>query len=104
MAPELYLLDLRFAEERLSAAHLRGYHLWAVPLVRWMRRSQRVSALVAGPALWRAEEIAHLLGERQRGSLCGRIVRLIGEPLCRLIGCWVPETDYSKLYEQETNA
>lgn len=104
MAAELYHLDLRFAEERLSAAHLRGYHLWAVPLVRWMRRSRRVSALVAGPALWRAEEIAHLLGEKRRGSLRGKIVRLIGEPLCRLIGCWAPETDYRKLYEQETNA
>ncbi|NQU57723.1 MAG: hypothetical protein HQ513_10845, partial [Rhodospirillales bacterium] len=32
--PGLYFLDVRFTEERLNAAHVRGYHMWAVPLVR----------------------------------------------------------------------
>lgn len=99
----LYFLDLRFAEERLSPAHLRGYHLWAVPLVRLMRRSRLATNMVAPLARWRAEEVARVLGRRARGSVRGKIVRLIGEPLCWLFGQFVPETDYSRLYEQETS-
>jgi hypothetical protein len=100
---ELYFLDLRFAEERLSPAHLRGYHLWAVPLVRLMRRSNLVTNIVAPLAGWRAEEVAHVLGKRPRGSRRGKIVRFVGEPLCWLLGRFACETDYSNLYEQETS-
>ncbi|MCG8510390.1 MAG: hypothetical protein MI741_14275, partial [Rhodospirillales bacterium] len=99
----LYFLDLRFAEQRLSPAHLRGYHLWAVPLVRLMRRSRLATAIIAPLARWRAEEVAHILGKRRRGSLRGKAVRLLGEPLCWLLGQVVRETDYCKLYEQEIN-
>ena len=100
--PGLYFLDVRFTEERLSAAHVRGYHVWAVPLVRLMRKSEIVTRLVAPVARWRAEEIAHVLGAKPRGCLAGKIVRLIGEPLCRLIGAFVAETDHTQLYETET--
>ncbi|MBT3361739.1 MAG: hypothetical protein HN403_19110 [Rhodospirillales bacterium] len=100
--PGLYFLDVRFTEERLSAAHVRGYHAWAVPLVRLMRKSEIVTRIVSPVARWRAEEIAHLLGAKSRGHLAGKIVRLIGEPLCRLIGAFVSETDHTQLYETET--
>ena len=59
--------------------------------------------LLAPLARWRAEEVAHILGKRRRGSLRGKAVRLLGEPLCWLLGQVVRETDYCKLYEQEIN-
>ena len=100
--PGLYFLDVRFTEERLSPACVRGYHVWAVPLVRLMRKSEFVTRLVAPVARWRAEEIAHLLGAKPRGNVAGKLVRLMGEPLCRLIGAFVSETDYQQLYKTET--
>ena len=100
--PGLYFLDVRFTEERLSPACVRGYHVWAVPLVRLMRKSEFVTRLVTPVARWRAEEIAHLLGAKPRGNVAGKLVRLMGEPLCRLIGAFVSETDYQQLYKTET--
>ena len=100
--PGLYFLDVRFTEERLSPALVRGYHVWAVPLVRLMRISPIITRMVTPVARWRAEEIAHLLGAKPRGNLAGKLVRLIGEPLCRLIGAFVRDTDTTQLYEMET--
>ncbi len=98
----LYRLDLKFSEQRLTPAHVRGYHLWAVPWVGWMRRSRSVTALSHRLARWRALEIAYQLGERPAGNWRGKIVRAVGEPLCWLLGLFANETDYQTLYEKET--
>ncbi len=76
--------------------------MWAVPLVRLMRKSNIVTRIVAAPARWRAEEIAYQMGAKPRGHLAGKIVRWVGEPACRLIGALVTETDTMQLYEKET--
>ena len=67
-----------------------------------MRASPVVTRLVTPVARWRAEEIAYLLGAQPRGNLAGKLVRWIGEPLCRLIGAFVSETDYQQLFHEET--
>ncbi|MBL6946858.1 MAG: hypothetical protein ISR47_09485 [Rhodospirillales bacterium] len=107
MSPALQRIDMQFTHERLSAATVRGYHFWAVPYVRLMRRGgilARMASRVMLPiATWRAEEIAHQMGNGGYGpNVKGKIVRLIMEPLCRLIGTFVKPTNYLKLYEEET--
>jgi len=86
MDASLQRLDVAFTLKRLSPATVRGYHVWAVPYVRWMRKSRLATALMRPVATWRALEIAYQLGERAKPHLRGKLVRSIMEPACRLIG------------------
>jgi hypothetical protein len=95
---ELYKLDVSFTKRCLSATTVRGYHLWAVPFVKWMRKYPFVSTLVCPVARWRAEEIAYNMGARPKGNYKGMIVRLFGEPICFLLGLLKRETDWKILY------
>ncbi|CCQ72334.1 hypothetical protein [Magnetospira sp. QH-2] len=83
----LYVLDLRFTAKHLSPAHVRGYHFWALPLVRAMRRSPRVTRWVRPFAIARARELAHrMMPHRYPPHWPGKLVRLIGEPASWLLG------------------
>lgn len=86
MTPSLQRLDIAFTLRELSPATVRGYHAWAVPYVRWMRKSKLATALIEPIATWRAKEIAHQLGERDKPHYRGKLVRLVMEPACWLIG------------------
>ncbi|HEY9163602.1 MAG TPA: hypothetical protein VIN57_03240 [Magnetovibrio sp.] len=83
-------LDIAFTLRVLSSATVRGYHVWAVPYVRLMRRSKFATALIEPIATWRALEIAYQLGERERPHWRGKVVRAVMEPLCWCIG-WTIE-------------
>ncbi len=50
-------------------------------------------------ATWRAHEVAFQMGVRDQGSYRGKVVRLIGESLCWVIGQFVKEQDWWTLYE-----
>ncbi|MCR4378645.1 MAG: LysM peptidoglycan-binding domain-containing protein [Rhodospirillales bacterium] len=86
MAPRLQRLDVAFTLRELSPVTVRGYHVWAVPYVRLMRKSKLATALIEPVATWRALEIAHRLGERDKPHHLGKAVRWVMEPLCWLIG------------------
>lgn len=57
-----------------------GYIAWAPTVVKWMQASRLVSAIVAIPAVAWAQNMAY------RPNWLGRLVSLIGEPICRFIG------------------
>jgi len=86
MAPSLQRLDIAFTLKRLSPATVRGYHFWAVPYVRLMKRSRLATALIAPLAQWRAIEIAYQMGERAKPHWRGKLMRVMGEPLCWALG------------------
>ncbi len=94
--------DLRLSHEdalkRLTAAHRRGYHFWAVGIVRTMRKSPRTTRAFRRLAQARVDEIAARNGDTSRANLLGKLLIAIGEPTCLLVGRFVGETDYRALY------
>ena len=86
MPPNLQRLDIAFTLKHLSPATVRGYHFWAVPYVRVMKRSPLATRLMEPLARWRAEEIAYQMKARTKPHWRGRVVRLLGEPVCWVLG------------------
>lgn len=101
MSQDLLDLDLHFTA-RIHPTVIRGYHAWAIPFVRLMRRSELATAIVKPFAVARALEIAYQLGAREVGSPLGKLVRWIGEPACFVIGLFVGASDWKGLYPKET--
>lgn len=93
-----YLAGARYVEEHLTARHVRGYHAWALPVVRRMRRSRRTTAFWRRLAQARADHIAFLHGEASRRNRFGAFLCAIGHPACYLIGGLVGEQDWRSLY------
>ena len=86
MEAELLQTDIVFTQRHIAMKTVQGYHLWAVPYVRLMKKSTIVTRLVKPFANWRAEEIAFQMGTRTRPHYRGKAVRYIGEPVCWLLG------------------
>jgi hypothetical protein len=99
-----YHLSAHDARTRLRAAHLDGYHFWAVPLVRVMRRHQWLLQLVRPLAQARADEVARIHGDTTRGSLFGKVLMSLGEPICFAIGTVVGAQNYATLYPADPPA
>jgi hypothetical protein len=99
---ELWRADMEFTYRYLSQKTIRGYQYWAIPYVRLMRRSKVAESLIFPLALWRAEELAYRMGRRAKGNWKGKLVRLIGEPTCYLIGNFVGEQNWQKLWTEES--
>jgi len=93
-------LDYKFTEDYLTPQHVAGYHVWAVWMVRQMRKGRLVNfwTHVAGH---RANEIAYIYGERETPDYLGKIYRKILEPICWSIGFFCKTTDWSVLYKQK---
>jgi len=91
-------LDYKFTRDYLTPQHVRGYHVWAVWMVKQMRQGRFVKFWkhVAGH---RANEIAYIYGERDNPDYLGKAYRHILEPTCWLIGNFCKESDWSVLYE-----
>ena len=99
MSDDLLTLDIAFTAS-LPDATIRGYRWWAVPFVKLMRKSRWAIALAEPLARWRAEEIAFQMRCRACGNFKGKIVRLVGEPICWLIGQFVGDTNWRSLYPE----
>lgn len=90
--------DIQFTAIHLSATVVRGYHYWAIPYVRLMRRSKLAENIMRPLALARARELAYKMGVAEKGSLFGKMVRLTLEPVCYLIGVFVDQKEYASLW------
>tara|TARA_R110002020_G_scaffold189217_3_gene388154 strand:+ start:2359 stop:3684 length:1326 start_codon:yes stop_codon:yes gene_type:complete len=93
-------LDYKFTRDYLTPQHVNGYHLWAVWMVRQMRKGKLVNFWkhVAGH---RANEIAYIYGEREKPDYLGKIYRKILEPTCWVVGYFCKKTDWSTLYNEK---
>ena len=100
MSRKQVVLDYKFTRDFLTPMHVNGYHVWAVWMVRQMRKGRFVNFWkhVAGH---RANEIAYIYGEREKPDYLGKIYRKILEPMCLVIGSFCNKTDWSTLYKQK---
>ncbi|HBB43778.1 MAG: hypothetical protein UW27_C0017G0089 [Parcubacteria group bacterium GW2011_GWA1_44_13] len=90
--------DMKFTASHLSETTVRGYHFWAIPYVELMRKSTLAESIMFPVAKWRAEELAYQMGELPSSNFKGKIVRLVVEPACWLLGCLVGQKDWKVLY------
>lgn len=71
---------------------LHGYHLWAIPLARAMRKSRILTALIAPIALnWAYTMRAKLEGKPENETWLGRQLLRFGVPLCGWLGKGKPD-------------
>jgi len=94
------LLDYRFTRDYLTPTHVNGYHVWAVWMVKQMRKGRFVGFWkhVAGH---RANEIAYIYGDRDKPDYLGKVYRKILEPICWSIGFFCKSTDWTVLYKKK---
>lgn len=78
--------ELAHTKAHIPPVTMEGYWVWAVPLVRLMKKSRLATKLIRPIAVWRAEEIGYQMGVRAKPHYRGKAVRLIGESLCWMIG------------------
>jgi hypothetical protein len=84
--PEKWLeADSRFGA-RMPSVVMDGYHVWAKPVVRMMQKSERVTKVVNTIAQPWAQEMAHIEGVEEEGSVVGKVLMVIGIPISALIG------------------
>ena len=100
MTRKQVVLDYKFTQDYLSPQHVAGYHIWAVWMVRQMRKGRLVNfwTHVAGH---RANEIAYIYGERDKPDYLGKVYRKILEPICWSIGFLCKKTDWTVLYKEK---
>tara|TARA_R110000803_G_scaffold6631_1_gene21439 strand:- start:352 stop:885 length:534 start_codon:yes stop_codon:yes gene_type:complete len=100
MTRKQVVLDYKFTEDYLTPQHVAGYHVWAVWMVRQMRKGRLVNFWkhVAGH---RANEIAHIYGERDKPDYLGKVYRKVLEPICWSIGFFCKKTDWTVLYKEK---
>ena len=88
LSTEDWIRDTRFTFKTLTEKHIKGYLLWAVPTVKYMKKYPKYREFWRHIAQHRANDIAWRLNEG-KFDLLGRIYAGIGEPLCWLIGNFV---------------
>jgi len=85
-------IDTEFSVQYLSDNTKIGYWLWAVPLVQYMEKNYRNNSnslfvkAIRIIAQSRANEIAHIAGARSSGDILGKMVRIVGESACFVLG------------------
>ncbi len=85
-------IDTEFSVQYLSDNTKIGYWLWACPLVEHMERNYRNNTdslfikAIRIIAQARANEIAHQTGTRTNSDLLGKLVRIVGESACFVLG------------------
>ena len=102
LTKEQVLMDYKFTRDYLTPTHVNGYHLWAVWVVRQMRKGRMIK-FWKHIATHRANEIAYIYGKREKPDYLGKIYRCIGEPVCWLLGTFTKATDWSVLYKENKN-
>jgi len=97
--PAIWRADLMFTYKHLSPTTVRGYHLWAIPYVRLMRKSPLAQKLMRPLATWRAEELAYQMGVLQKSNWKGKFVRWTCEPICFALGVFANEQNWQSLWD-----
>lgn len=100
MTRKQVVLDYRFTRDYLTPTHVNGYHIWAVWMVKQMRKGRLVN-FWTHVASHRANEIAYIYGDRDKPDYLGKVYRKILEPICWSIGFFCKKTDWSVLYKQK---
>ena len=85
-------IDTEFSVQYLSDNTKIGYWLWACPLVQYMEKNYKHKTdslfikAIRIIAQARANEIAYQTGARTNSDLLGKMVRIVGEGACFVLG------------------
>lgn len=97
---DIYMADRMYESVKVTNNIRNGYHLWAVPLVKLLQTGQHPyleKILYIGVQGW-AYEMAYVMGISNTHHPLGRILRIIGEPLCAMIGRASTPKNYKALW------
>ena len=84
---EVLDLDYRHSDNNMDLATKVGYWKWATPIVNLMRKSNIFTQIVKPFGVAWANEMAHREEPTKYSSnILGKLLMLIGVPLCRYIG------------------
>ncbi|OOS03826.1 hypothetical protein B0188_05975 [[Haemophilus] felis] len=100
LSRELWRADMEYTLKHLPQSMVNGYHLWAIPYVRLMRKSPLAEKLMYPIAYHRAREIAYQMGYTSKGSIRGKVFRAILEPICLFLGMFTKEHKYQELWRR----
>ena len=82
---ETYAADQKFGQS-MSDDVMDGYHYWAIPLTEKMRKSKVLTKILAPVILLWAREMKKRVTGQGKGSLIGKVLMVVGIPLCGLLG------------------
>ena len=85
--------DLAYTSSALSARHVRGYHAWAIPTVRLMRKSSLWTEVWRLLGQARANQIAYIMGDRAKPDRFGAVAKVVLEGFCWVVGGFVCDRD-----------
>ncbi|MGR5096940.1 hypothetical protein ACPV5O_26640 [Vibrio maritimus] len=98
MDAQTWRADLMYTQMHLSETTVRGYHYWAIPYVQLMRRNELAEKIMYPIAKYRAIELSYQMGISKKGSIRGKLIRLVIEPACYLIGKVCKQKDWNSLW------
>ncbi len=103
MEESVFLADEAFGEKLYmeDPRVIRGYHLWAKPVVILMRKSKFFTHLINLLAKPWSYEMAYTMGKRKKGNAVGKILMFVGIPFCGILG-YLNETGQSKVVDHLT--
>jgi hypothetical protein len=93
-----YLADIRFATLYFSETTRCGYHFWAIPLVRAMRKNPRLYRIVKYFGIRWSQHCAAAFYPELPLNAVGILMHLTLVPACFLLGLCVKDTDYQQLW------
>lgn len=98
---ETYKMDVKYASEHFSKEALHGYQAWAIPVVKFMRKSPEETERTVIPLVNSfMEEIAYRSGKRETGNEVGKLFLDEGVPLFERIGKYIDEPDWRSLFDE----
>lgn len=86
LSDELYSVEAEYGKTRVDPYTMYGYQLWAKPLVKLMRKSERFTRVVNVVAHPWINQMAYEMGAREEGSLVGKAMMALGMPVSKTIG------------------
>lgn len=99
LGQSVWRANMAFTFKNLSPTTVRGYHVWAIPYVRLMRKSQLAEKLMFPIAKYRAQELAYQMGVVEKGCWRGKLIRLVLEPICCTLGVFATEQSWESLWQ-----
>lgn len=101
---DIYQMDLDYSASHFSKDAIKGYHAWAIPVVKMMRESPEVSSDIISPLVNDLmEEIAYRSGKSDKGNEVGKIFLEEGVPLFERIGVLIEDPNWQSLFKGKLN-
>lgn len=98
LTEEEYQIELKYGATHFSSEAMRGYHAFAIPAVKAMRKRPETIINILPLVKSFTEEMAYRLGKKETGNEVGAIFLDKGLPLFERIGVLINEPDWKQLF------